>query len=165
MDFNFRNTPFQGNSMGSIISLASSLFFPGFFRHHSFWFYGGLQRRENNPYSFYEFSDLINYPRGYAGQDNNDLFTVSFNYKLPLFYPDFNIGSLLYIKRFTLNLFFDYGEGTLDNSLNIYKSTGAELMADLHILRFPLPVNIGVRSNYFPDSNSWGFQFLYAISY
>jgi hypothetical protein len=165
LDFNFRNTPFQGNSMGSIISVATNLYFPGFFNHHSFRIYGGIQGSEINPYSFYRFSDMINYPRGFTGQESDQLYSVSFNYQFPLFYPDFSLGSLLYFKRFKLNIFYDFGEGTLDDDLSIYKSTGAELMADLHILRFPLPVQLGVRSMYFPGTQSWGFQFLYSINY
>ncbi len=165
IDFQFRDTPFQGNSMGSIISVATNLFFPGFFNHHSFRFYGGIQESKINPFSFYQFSDIINYPRGFTGQESKDLYSLSLNYKFPLFYPDLSLGSLLYFKRFKLNLFYDYAEGTLDKNLSIYRSAGLELMADLHILRFLIPFEFGVRSIYFPDTNSWGFEFLYSINY
>src|ERR1035438_6005479 len=36
-DLNFRNTPFQGNSMGSIIAFSTTLYSPGIFNPHSFW--------------------------------------------------------------------------------------------------------------------------------
>lgn len=165
IDFQFRNTPFQGNPIGSIIAVATNLYFPGFFNHHSFRFYGGIQESEINPLSFYRYSDMINYPRGFFGQESQDLYSFGFNYQFPLFYPDFSVGSILYFKRFKLNLFYDYAEGILNKNLNIYRSSGTELMSDLHILRFPLPFELGVRSMFFPDTNSWGFEFLYSVSY
>ncbi|MCX6251867.1 MAG: hypothetical protein NTX61_14085 [Bacteroidetes bacterium] len=165
LDLNFRNTPFQGNSMGSISGIETNLFFPGILNHHSLWFYGGFQHREYNPNSIYQFADLINYPRGITGHANSDIYSVEINYKFPLFYPDFSAGSLAYFKRFKLNLFYDYAEGTYENSRTIYRSTGAELTTDLHLLRFLIPFELGVRSIYFPGNKTFGFEFLYSVNY
>jgi len=163
--FNFRHTPFSQNDLGSIIALQTWLYFPGAFRHHSFWFYGGLQQRNDKTKNYYRFEDIISYPRGYNNAYDEKLFSLGFNYKLPLFYPDLSLSSLLYFKRFKLNLFFDFAEGFNPGTLNIYKSTGAELTTDFHILRFPIAFDMGVRSIYFPDDGTWGFEFLYAIRY
>jgi hypothetical protein len=165
LDINYRNTPFKGNNMGYIVSGETNLYFPGLFNHHSFWFYGAVQEQEINPHSSYQFNSIINYPRGYTSQDNSRLFSLWFNYKLPLFYPDLSITSLVYFKRFKLNMFFDYGEGVSFGNLNIYQSTGAELTADLHILRFVAPFELGIRSIYFPLEGTFGWEFLYSVSY
>ncbi len=163
--FNFRNSPFAGNTLGSIVSGETYLFFPGIFNHHSLWFYGGIQKNTPNPYSNYRFSDFVNYPRGYSGAENTDLISLEFNYKLPLFYPDLSIGSLLYLKRFKLNLFYDMAEGWGDGYRDSYKSTGAELTVDLHLLRFTIPFELGVRGIYFPGAQTTSFEFLYAVRY
>jgi hypothetical protein len=163
--FNFRNSPFQGNGMGSIIAFQADLYFPGLFRHHSFWIYGGIQQNKPDPNSNYVFSDYVKYPRGYSGGEDENLFSVEFNYKLPLFCPDWSIGSLLYLKRFKLNLFYDYAEGSGTGYLNVYRSTGAELTVDLHILRFLFPFDLGVRAAYIPGTTNLSWEFLYSIRY
>ena len=48
---------------------------------------------------------------------------------------------------------------------NNYQSLGAELTADFHLLRFVAPIEMGLRSIYFPSSGGWGFELLYSISY
>jgi hypothetical protein len=162
---NFRNTPYTTNDMGSIEALQAWLYFPGFFNHQSIWFYGGMQRRYDTELYSYRYSDIIRYPRGYENAYDDKLVSLGFNYKFPLFYPDFSIGSLFYFKRFKMNLFFDYAEGRNPGELNIYKSTGAELTADFHFLRFVAPLEMGVRSIYFPDTGTWGWQLVYSVSY
>jgi hypothetical protein len=162
---NYRNTPFAGNDLGSIAAFQTYLYFPGFFNHQSFWFYGGMQKRADTKVQTYRYSDIIRYPRGYDNAFDEQLYSLGFNYKFPLFYPDFSIGSLLYIKRFKLNLFFDFAEGSNPGRLNIYKSTGAELTADFHLLRFIAPIEMGVRSIYFPDTGTWGWQVIYSVNY
>jgi hypothetical protein len=42
---------------------------------------------------------------------------------------------------------------------------GGELTADFHVLRFVGPIEMGLRSIYFPVTGEWGFEFLYSISY
>ena len=162
---NFRNSPFTVNNLGYILYLQTYLYFPGLFKHHSFWCYGGFQQTDGNTTNSYHFADFMSYPRGYYNESDEKVYSLSFNYKLPLFYPDFSIGSLIYLKRFKANLFFDYAEGRYKGLQNEYKSTGMDLTIDLHLLRFPIPFELGVRSIYFPESGSWGFEFLYSVNY
>ncbi len=164
-DGNFRNTPFDGKTMGSILSAEGNFYFPGFFRHHGFWLYAGYQQKERKKSNAYDFSDLISYPRGFSGQENHKLCSFFINYKFPLFYPDFSAGSVAYFKRFKLNLFFDYSEGKTGTRYDHYRSTGAELTADLHLLRFVFPFELGVRGLYFPDTSALGFEFIYSVNF
>lgn len=164
IDLAFRNSPFRGNAMGSIFGANLNLYFPGIFRHHGIWVYGGYQQEWEKDDISYTFSDLISYPRGYSGANDQQLFSLGLNYKLPLFYPDFSAGSVFYFKRFKLNLFYDWAEGLETDHLNRYITTGAELTADLYILRFLYPFELGLRTMYFPVNRTWGFEFMYAIS-
>jgi hypothetical protein len=161
---NFRNTPFIGNQMGDIFAAQTSLWFPGIFKHQGIWAYGAYQSYHRNITTFYTYDNIINFPRGYIGVMDEQVMSLALNYKLPLFYPDLSLGSLVYFKRFKLNLFFDWAQGWTGKRVNIYQSTGVELTTDLHLLRFLYPFDLGVRAVFFPGDSSWGWEFLYAIN-
>jgi hypothetical protein len=164
LDLNFRNTPFPGNRMGDIFAAQVNLYFQGLFKHHGVWAYGAYQSYHRNSDTFYTYASIINFPRGYAGYMDEQVMSVALNYKLPLFYPDLSLGSLVYFKRFKLNFFFDWAQGWTGKQVNIYQSTGAELTTDIHLLRFLYPFDLGVRSIFFPGTSSWGWEVLYAIN-
>ena len=164
LELNYRQTPFSGNNMGSIFACEANFYFPGIFRHHGLRCYGGYQIRNEGDTLNYSFSNIVNYPRGYTGVYNSQLLSLSFNYKFPLFYPDFSLGSVFYFKRLKLNLFYDWAEGQDRKVIRIYETCGAELTTDLHLLRFIYPFELGVRSMFFPLTSTWGWEFLYSIS-
>jgi hypothetical protein len=80
---------------------------------------------------------------------------------LPI-YPDFNVASLLYLKRIRTALFYDYATGPgnsfyeysanglvplSNNSGSVsFKSFGLELLADFHVLRIPYMISGGIQS-------------------
>jgi hypothetical protein len=164
-DVRFRNTPFTENNMGSIFGAEANFYFPGFIRHHGIWMYCGYQQRKDGNLTSYSFSNLIAYPRGYTSVYDDELLSVKVNYKLPLWYPDFSFGSLIYLKRLKLNLYYDWANGMNPGYVDTYQSLGGELTADFHFLRFVAPFEMGVRSIYYPGTGGWGFEFLYSISY
>ena len=165
LDLNFRNTPFPGNQMGDIFAAQTNLYFPGFFKHQGIRAYGAYQSYHPNIDVIYTYASIINFPRGYLGYMDEQVISASINYKLPLFYPDLSLGSLVYFKRFKINLFYDWAQGWTGKQVNMYRSTGAELTSDLHLLRFIYPFELGVRAEYFPSNTSWGWEFLYAINF
>ena len=166
----YRHSPFRGNELGSIWAAQMNLYFPGFLRHHGLWLYGGYQQKNENYIYGYSYSDIIQYPRGYAQIDVNHFFSFSANYKFPLFCPDWSVGSVFYFKRFKLNLFYDQAMGDNSSAIDwklpdLYQTIGSELTGELHILRFVYPFELGIRPMYFPTGNNWGFQFLYSVSF
>jgi hypothetical protein len=85
---------------------------------------------------------------------------------MPLCYPDFSAGSLLYLKRIRSSLFLDGATATNtrdytdDPAHPVYKagttdfgSFGGELLADFYILRFPFEISAGVSGGYIPVLN------------
>jgi hypothetical protein len=80
---------------------------------------------------------------------------------MPLVYPDFNIASLLYMKRIRAGLFYDYTSGT-GNYIGSYEngnykvefhdytenfqSFGVELLSDFYLLRIPYMISAGVQT-------------------
>lgn len=166
LDVNYRHTPFGDNNLGSIGSVEALLYFPGISRHHSIRLYGATQQRESGDYRY---ASLVSYPRGYYNRGDDKLLSLQFNYKLPLLYPDLSIGPVLYVKRIKANFFLDYAKGDESTSQNNYRkqnmrSIGAELTADMHVMRFLLPFDLGARFAYRPDNRSLAAEFLFSVN-
>lgn len=161
VDLNFRHAVLEKNRNDRIISGEVYLFFPGFFRHHSIRFYGGWQQRTAR--SFY--GSMLSNPRGYDHIFDNDLQSYKVDYVLPLCYPDLSIGSLAYIKRLKLDLFYDYARGEGSGKPHTYNTFGLEFTADMHILRFIAPFDLGTRIIYNPDQMRTDIELLFSIDF
>ena len=159
-DLNYRNTPFGGEPLGTVGSIETSIYFPGIFRHHGFKLYTGYQKKQKEKYHF---PDLINYPRGYTGLSFDQAYSFSLNYKFPLLYPDLSLGPILFIKRVKTTLFYDHAIATTNNETTDFNSIGIDLTADMHILRFLAPFDLGLRTIYKPQHDSFAFEFLFAL--
>lgn len=141
-----------------------TLYLPGFLRHHAtkirISIENGLANRVN----------AANLPRGFQELDFNYIDKTkkySFDYTLPLFYPDISVGPLAYFKRVQSALFIDYmqyratnnlSENAATNSGNLY-SYGAELGIETHFLRFFIPFTPVLRYSYMPQRNNFRFSF------
>ncbi|MBN1199106.1 MAG: hypothetical protein JXA23_07125, partial [Bacteroidales bacterium] len=165
LDIGYRHTPFSGNDMGEIFGISGNLYFPGAFRHHGIRIYAGYQRRWDHLVYGYQFSNLISFPRGTETFYPEKLVSVSANYKFPFLRLDASIGSVLYIKRFKLNLFYDWAHGWQQMEETFTESAGFELTSELHILRFLAPFELGVQGAYLPDEGRWAWRFLWGISF
>jgi len=162
VDVMLRTAPFEGDTLGSMFGAQTRLFFPGIFRHHSLNFYLGYQKRIDN--SIY-YGNMISYPRGYTSQHSDELASLGVNYKFPILYPDFSLSSIVYLKRLKANLFFDYAEGSHNGFNSFYNSTGIDLVADVHVLRFVAPLELGCRLVYLPKAQTLTPQFLFSVNF
>ncbi len=158
------NTPFGGDFSGTQFSYYSTLYFPGLFKHHSFWGYWGYQYNAINQLTRdaskkgvadnmeYQFRNQIPLPRGQSIGRYQNFYSMSANYTLPLWYPDIAIGPLLNLQRLRANVFFDYGYGktvfTNVASTQAYTTLGGELKMDINVFRFLPQFNVGVRYSY-----------------
>src|SRR5690606_37996809 len=112
----------------------SAFYAPGMFTNHSFRINFNLQ----NSNGVYLSNNDIARASGYAylkpiHRLHNSLFL---NYKFPLMYPDWEIGPLAYVKRFKGAVFSDFENVNKGSGLTSY---GAELSADMNLLRFYPP--------------------------
>ncbi|MCB0719364.1 MAG: hypothetical protein KDD65_13030, partial [Bacteroidetes bacterium] len=97
-------------------------------------------------------------PRGYASYFAGTRLRGTATYVFPVVYPDLSIGSLLYSNRLLGALFADLGYGE-DGAFNIRQSSaGLELLADLRVLRVPIPIRLGVRSLYRFEPGDFRFE-------
>ncbi len=160
LDLNFRNTPFDAESVSSIFSSEALLYFPGIGRHHGLRFYGAYQVQEGD----YRFSDMVSYPRGFSNIEEDHIFSFKADYVMPLFYPDWRLGPIFYMKRIKTRLFYDYAVNPKTDSDRSYQSTGIDLTTDIHFFSLLIPFDTGVRAIYFPENASVSFQFLFSFN-
>jgi len=176
VDAAYEFAPFDRSFCGSDISLKSIFYFPGVLRNH------GIRIRyeaENQEFVKFLTSNNIRYPRGYKDIISKGLDLISFDYSAPLVYPDFNISSILYIKRIRGGLFYDYARGTdnyylirdggnriIDHSVKgkeTFRSYGIELLSDFYLLRIPYPVSAGVQAAWKNISEPPVVEFIFNI--
>jgi hypothetical protein len=162
-DINYRQTMFEGDSASSIFATELYLYFPGLLRHHSLRLYGGYQNRLIDKYN-YTYSDQIVIPRGYSDINTNRMFSWSLTYEFPIFYPDWHVGPVIYIKRLKAALFYDNARDFDSEPNHNYNSLGVDLTLDFHLLRLFVPLEAGLRSVYLPDRGTMAFEFLYRIN-
>jgi hypothetical protein len=159
-DLNFTIYPFDRKFYGSGISLRTAFYFPGFFRNN------GIRIRYENDFQTIEkfiMPNRIYLPRGYKNIISKELNFLSVDYVTPLFYPDFNIASLFYLKRIRTGFFYDFARGTNNYYLRVqdggglvvdyfhnyaesFSSFGIEAISDFHLLRLPYMLSAGVQA-------------------
>ena len=159
IDFNYCFAPFDRNIYGSAVSLKTAFYFPGLSPNNGIKIRLEIEKQDPSKYLYSNFSSL---PRGYYDIIAKQIKIFSADYVFPLAYPDFNLASLLYLKRIRTGLFYDYAEGpgnsfykySSDGLVPLYKSSekesfksfGIELMADFHVLRIPFMISAGIQS-------------------
>lgn len=161
LEIDYRNTPFDTDSAISIFAAQLVLYFPGLLRHHGFKIYGGYQDRVSNHYTY---SGIINLPRGYSGIFADRMLSGSIYYEFPVFYPDWHIGPLVYLKRLKAAVFYDQAWIYDSNREQSFNSAGIDLTFDFNLFRHFAPLEAGLRSVYFPQNGTFGFEFLYSLN-
>jgi len=171
-DLMYRHSPFGDVNLGHLGLIQGYLFVPGLMPNHGIRFYGGKQNKETP--GNVAFSDVIRYPRGWGKINTNSMVSFASDYKFPVFYPEWNVGSLLYLQRVNASLFADFATlnaniydngnvtGTFDTNISSY---GIELTGNANFLRFYAPVEIGTRASYLPKQKHMYFEFLFSIDF
>lgn len=162
LNFEHYSTPFGGDYYGWLWAVRGVVYFPGLLKHQSLYFTGGYQRAYNSyQFNTYSFRNRIFKPRGYGYPVDQEFYTISANYAMPLWYPDISIGPLLNIQRVKCELFADYGEGRgtdyfvsdrgiayFRSGIVEYQSAGVELTFDVNFFRLQPQFEVGFRTTY-----------------
>ena len=122
------------------------LYLPGLWYTHSFLLAAAFQQRDtlNNA----RFSNNFPFSRGYSAENFYRMWRWSANYQLPLFYPEWGIGNIVYFMRVRANLYYDdtrtlnYFSGVAYNWQ--FRSVGSEVFFDTNWWN-QLPISFGVR--------------------
>lgn len=131
-----RHFPLDDQFSGHLFTLRSRFYFPGLLRLHSF--QAGFNYQTNR--GTYNSTIDIPHIRGYSNLSptRNLQNNLQLDYRLPLFYPDLEIGPLAYIKRVRGGLFADYENLGKSSGLRP-RAYGVSLQSDFNFLRFYLP--------------------------
>ncbi len=112
------------------------------FNHHHFYLESSYQENSANGYRLPSFQL---FPRGVSNVFLEKSTKQSLNYLLPVAYPEWNAGEWFYVKRLSLNLFYDHLEGTRLNRNLTFESQGIELWVDSHFFRNSFNIQWGLR--------------------
>ena len=118
---------------------------PGLARNQTLVLDGGYERTDGN----YLFPRQVYFPRGYTALSVARITRFSGTYSVPLFYPDWSVRQLLFVKRISADAFYDHAQA-LDygSSVNrLYRSTGVEMIFDLAFFHWP-GFRVGLREAY-----------------
>jgi hypothetical protein len=146
-------------SLGKIYSVKSDFYFPGFAHDDGFLFQAAYQTKTNG--GLYGFSDIIPNPRGYVNILADKIYTLKFNYATPILHPDLSLGSILYLKRVRINAFYD--QCLSEN--NLYRSSGMDIIFDMHLLNFIAPISFGIRPTYLIGEQKFTYDILLNIGF
>ena len=139
-----QNAPYSRSNIGSLWVLKTNVYIPGLLKNQHFKMSASLQDQNLEGFPF---SNKVDPPRGYLLSYSKNYLGFSFDYILPLAYPDRSIGSLAYIKRLSLDLFYDYAKNSypyIENNVRKtekqkLQSLGFELNIDFHLFRTRYP--------------------------
>ena len=130
----YRHLPLDNLLNGENLYVRSVFYFPGVINNHSLTISANWQ----NNSGVYNFD--IDLPRasGFANLAPLNLIsnTLLINYRFPIVYPDLELGPLAYIKRIKGGFFTDFENIAEGNKFHTF---GAELRADMNLLRYFLP--------------------------
>jgi len=144
-----------GSKSANQVLLSGSIYLPGFSNNHSFVVNGSFQARDT--LQQYSYSNNFPFSRGYTAIDFPRMFKLGLNYHLPISYPDWGLGNLVYFSRIRANVFFDYTQG---KSLRTGKKTdfrtiGTEIHFDTRWWN-QQPVSFGIRYSHLLDQEYRG---------
>lgn len=146
LSITYRHLPFEHRLQGEILSARSNFYFPGLLTNHSIQLRAAAQKSSGR----YQYSNDIPMVSGWGHFNSPKVDnTVMFNYRFPFSYPDWDVLSIVYVKRLQALLFSDFQNIHKDAAP---KSMGIGLSADFHVFRYPLPyINVGTRFSYIND--------------
>jgi hypothetical protein len=141
----YRHTPLHGDYRGSQFFSQALFYFPGLIQHHGLRFQAAWEEQKPDNYLF---TTSFPFSRGYGAVFHEKLAYGSASYAFPIFYPDFVLGSIAYLKRVKGRLFYDFTLGMNNGRKKSYRSFGAETGFETHFFNLPFPLNLGVRWAY-----------------
>ena len=131
----YRHTPFENKAKGEILSARTIFYLPGFANNHGF----QVRLSAQAGTGIYEYINDIPLVSGFSYYKYEKIKnTLLINYRFPVAYPDFGLGSVAYIKRIKGGIFADYQNIHKQKEVGP-KSFGAYLSFDFNAFRYPLP--------------------------
>ena len=168
----FQHAPWNSDRVGYVHYVYGRAYLPGISKHHSLRLSGGWQQKERKNVVL---GSMLNFPRGYVNTYTEDFKIGTIDYSMPLCYPDWSLSYFVYLKRLSVNMFCDVAQNqyhVLNRSSNILiphkdnlYSVGADLLADVNLIRFAFPINLGLRTSYIPETGNFNHSLLLSVTF
>ncbi len=161
----YRHTPLGGDYKGHtyLLQAGASVRGVGPLAHHGLSAITALEEQRPTNYAY---SSVFPFARGYEARARYRLWRAGASYALPLWYPDLNVGPLLFVRRLQAEGFGDYSVGYSAGGRNktFYRSAGVELTADFVPFSINQTWRVGVRYSYRVDAaEPWRTQVILRI--
>ena len=139
-----RATPFGVGLAARQWAAQGSVFVPGLGKHHSLRLRAGYQTQQQRQY---QFAAAVSFPRGEGYVSFDRLRAASLDYYLPLAFPHWSVGRLLYVQRLRATGFLDVAQGRSRgvSRAGNYRNVGLDISALFNVLRLRTPLEAGVR--------------------
>lgn len=118
-------------------TLSSTLFLPGLLSDQSTKFSVFYSQTSQSTYM----------PRGFDYKHYENMLNLTFDYALSFYIDNLPFKNTIYFKRFRLQPFIEVARVKNSDS-QLISSTGAEFMADVHLLGISVPISTGMRYSY-----------------
>ena len=107
-----------------------SFYLPGLAVNHNLVFSAAFHNRDT--LQQYLFANNFPFARGYSAVDFPQMWRFGANYHIPLSYPDWGFGGIIYFQRIRANLFYDYtmGKSLRSGTLYPFGTVGTEIFFD-----------------------------------
>lgn len=155
----YKHTPISGDFNGNQFYGSYTEDVKGLFKHHGVALSADI---EYNSDDGYRFLSNVSTPLGYDHRFHEAILKGMIKYKFPLFYPDWDILGIAYLKRVSGSVFADWMKGWNDGKTTDYLSVGLALTFEpggFFDLQLPFPIPISVIYAYRPDEKKGTFKF------
>jgi hypothetical protein len=154
---NYLKTLSYSEVKGSRVVLQGNIYLPGFAPHNSINVTGGYQHFTKQSFESIYLSETGLLPVMGKQESQNDKFPtykkIGVMYTLPIAYPDYAIPSWLYCKRIYANLFYDYGEYSINDYTTKQQTVGFDLKFNFNIVRLLPTLDMGIRFSHRLNDN------------
>ena len=159
----YRHTPLGGDYFGHTYMLQAGASLRGPFPHHGLSAIAAIEEQRPTNYAY---SSQLPFARGYDARARYRIWRTGASYALPLWYPDLNVGPLVFVRRLQAEGFGDYSIGYSSGGRfkTYYRSAGVELTADFVPFSMNQTWRAGVRYSYRMDAaEPWRTQVILRI--
>ena len=150
-----RITPFGRGLEARQWGAQGSLYLPGLRPHDAVRLRAGYQWQNQLQY---QFAPTISIPRGEGYTSFDRLAVLSLDYNLPLAFPHWELGRVLYVQRLRAAVFGDLAQGNDSRGTAFsytYRNAGVDLLALFNVLHLRTPLEGGVRVTYRGAVGQW----------
>lgn len=164
----YLTSPFNTENYGSLYAARLTTYLPGIIRNQGLMLRFGYQYQALDGKALYLPQQLLDDTRGYNYlYQTQQQWGFKADYALSLFTPDWNVGQLMYIRRFRTNLFYDLTRNKAGKQApwSTQSSYGADLIFDWNVLRMTYPLTTGVRLIQPIDYGKFQAELLFSVSF